>query len=120
YADLIRLRRTLPGLRGDSVNVFHVNDSDKVIAYHRWKNGGPGDDVVVIANFSARAFPSYDIGFPRGGTWHVAFNGDWSGYAADFKDTPANDATGWNGGKDGLGYPGTVGVGPYSVTILVQ
>jgi 1,4-alpha-glucan branching enzyme len=120
YADLIQLRRTLPGLRGDNVNVFHVNDGDKVIAFHRWKNGGPGDDVVVIANFSGKAFPSYDIGFPRGGAWHVVFNGDWSGYAADFGDTPADDTTAWNGGKDGLGYHGTVGVGPYSVTILVQ
>jgi 1,4-alpha-glucan branching enzyme len=120
YADLIQLRRTVPGLRGDSVNVFHVNDTDKVIAYHRWKNGGPGDDVVIIANFSARAFPSYEIGFPRGGTWHGRFNGDWTGYASDFGNTPANDTTAWSGGKDGLSYHGTVGVGAYSVTILMQ
>src|SRR5262249_49930173 len=40
YEDLISLRRdqqgTTRGLRGKNVNVFHVNDSNKVIAFHRW------------------------------------------------------------------------------------
>jgi 1,4-alpha-glucan branching enzyme len=124
YKDLIRLRRNVDGhtagLTGNGVNVFHVNDGAKVIAFHRWKNGGPGDDVVVIANFSATAFPSYDIGFPRGGTWHVRFNGDWTGYSQDFANTSANDVTAYGGGMDGLGFHGTTAVGPYSVTILSQ
>ena len=29
-----------------------VDLGDKVIGYHRWQNGGAGDDVVVVANFS--------------------------------------------------------------------
>ena len=27
----------------------------KVVAFHRWAEGGPGDDVVVVANFQPRA-----------------------------------------------------------------
>ena len=124
YKDLVALRRDLQGttrgLRGKNVNVFHVNDSNKVIAYHRWDQGGAGDDVVVIANFSEKAFPAYDIGFPRGGDWSVRFNGDWKGYDAEFKDTPSNTTKASSGSKDGLGYKGTIGVGPYSVVILSQ
>ncbi|MEM9082448.1 MAG: alpha-amylase family glycosyl hydrolase, partial [Planctomycetota bacterium] len=49
YRDLIRLRRNwfnnTRGLRGQNVNVFHVNNGSKVIAYHRWDAGGAGDDV---------------------------------------------------------------------------
>jgi 1,4-alpha-glucan branching enzyme len=124
YKDLIALRRnvggTTAGLRGEHVNVFHVNDSDKVIAFHRWANGGAGDDVVVILNFSARAFTQYDIGLPRGGTWKVRFNGDWKGYDASFDGTPSNDLTAYTGARDGLAYHGTVGVGPYSAVILSQ
>jgi len=124
YRDLIHLRRNSAnqtrGLQGDNVNVFHVNDTDKVIAFHRWDRGGAGDDVVVIANFSSRAFRSYDLGLPRGGTWKVRFNSDWRGYSSAFDGTESNDLTAWSGGRDGLGYHGTAAIGAYSVVILSQ
>ncbi len=57
YTDLIHTRRNLrggaQGLKGAGVNVHHVNNADKVIAYIRWDAGGQTDDVVVIANFSS-------------------------------------------------------------------
>ena len=44
YQDLIQLRRNwhdhTRGLQGQHLNVFHVNNSDKVVAFHRW-DGGP-------------------------------------------------------------------------------
>jgi 1,4-alpha-glucan branching enzyme len=124
YQDLVHLRRnaagTTAGLRGNNTNIFHVNDADKVLAWHRWDRGGPGDDVVVVANFSSRAFAAYDLGLPRGGTWKVRFNGDWKGYAADFAGTPSNDLGARPEPRDGLSFTGTVGVGPYSVVVLSQ
>ena len=114
------LRGTTAGLRGQHVNVFHLNDSDEVIAYHRWDRGGPGDDVVVVANFGARSYTEYEIGLPRGGTWHVRFNGDWGGYDGSFDDTPVHAVTAHGGGRDGMGYHGRVGLGPYSAVILSQ
>jgi Alpha amylase, C-terminal all-beta domain len=74
YRDLIHLRRngsgTTGGLRGENLSVLHVNDVDKVLAFHRWDRGGTGDDVVVVANFANRSYPSYRVGLPaaaRGG-----------------------------------------------------
>ena len=88
YRDLIRLRRNwfnqTRGLRGQQINVHHVNNTDKMIAFHRWENGGPGDDVVIVANFGNRSYDSYALGFPRAGDWRVRFNSDWQGYSADF------------------------------------
>ena len=56
YRDLIALRRNLKGktagLTGQNLNVFHLDNGNKTLAYHRWENGGAGDDVVVVANFS--------------------------------------------------------------------
>ncbi len=122
--DLVHLRRNLGGntrgLQGDHVNVFHVNDGDKVVAYHRWDKGGAGDDVIVVANFGGTAFEHYEIGLPREGSWHVRFNGDWRGYDEQFDDTPSNRTSAVAGGKDGLSYQGAIGVGPYSVVILSQ
>lgn len=123
YRDLIRLRRdwygTTRGLRGQGVAVHHVNDRDKVVGFHRWDRGGPGDDVVVLANCSARGFADYRVGVPRAGRWRVRFNSDWRGYSPAFGDHASHDADA-EGAADG--YPGavTVGLGPYSAVILSQ
>ncbi|MBI5154129.1 alpha amylase C-terminal domain-containing protein [Candidatus Poribacteria bacterium] len=122
YRDLGRLRRNMnsntAGLRGDNINVFHVNNSAKVVAFHRWQNGGAGDDVIVVANFSGGGFTSYNIGFPSGGTWYTRFNSDWNGYDSSFGNWNAYNPTANAGAKDGLGYNGNVGIGPYSVIVL--
>ncbi len=127
YQSLIRLRRNwygnTAGLRGQQVNVFHVNNLDKVIAFHRWHNGGPGDDVVVVINFANRSYSSYTIGFPRPGTWYVRFNSDWQGYSSDYGNFPGYDTTAGKSLRedtDGMGFAGNVGLGPYSALILSQ
>jgi 1,4-alpha-glucan branching enzyme len=124
YKDLIKLRRNwynnTRGLRGNNVNVFHINDTDKVIAYHRYDQGGAGDDVVVVANFANKGYTTYNIGMPRGGTWYVRFNSDWNGYSSDFGNWNSYTTTANSGGKDGLPYNANVGIGPYTVIILSQ
>ena len=69
FRDLARLRRnwynTTRGLRGQHLNVHHLNEPDKMIAFHRWDQGGPRDDVLVIANFADRGYDNYTLGFPR-------------------------------------------------------
>jgi len=124
YRDLIRLRRNwydhTRGLRGQHVNVFHVNDADKVIAFHRWDGGGPRDDVVTVLNFGNRGYASYTLGLPRGGLWKVRFNSDWAGYSPDFGSAPGYDTTAAGPGRDGLPCQGNVGIGPYTALILSQ
>jgi 1,4-alpha-glucan branching enzyme len=124
YRDLIRLRRNgwndSRGLRGQHVNVFHVNDDAKVIAFHRFDEGGPGDDVVVVLNFANRAFDAYTVGFPRGGLWRVRFNSDSRHYGEDYGDHPGYDAAAHAETRDGLPFSGDVGLAPYSALILTQ
>jgi 1,4-alpha-glucan branching enzyme len=120
YTDLVHLRRnadgTTLGLTGDGVSVFHVNDSAKVIAWRRWKAGG--DDVVILANFSAKPFASYAIGVPAGGTWKVRFHSDATTYSSDFPGTATNDAVASNVARDGLPFNVAVALGPYAAVIL--
>src|SRR6266853_2102429 len=124
YRDLIRLRRNwfnqTRGLRGQQINVHHVNNADKVIAFHRWENGGPGDDVVIVANFGNRSYGSYALGFPRAGDWRVRLNSDWQGYSADFSNQLGYDTSAGGGSRDGMPFQANVGVAPYSVLILSQ
>lgn len=124
YRDLIRLRRNWSnntrGLRGGNVNVHHVNNTNKVIAYHRWESGGPGDDVLVVANFSGTYFPSYNIGFPRTGTWYLRFNSDWNGYSSDFGNTASANTVAYGGAKDGMANNASFAIGPYSLLVFSQ
>jgi 1,4-alpha-glucan branching enzyme len=124
YRDLIRLRRnwfnSTRGLRGRHANVYHSNDADKVLAFHRWDGGGPGDDVVVVLNMADRAYESYTIGFPREGLWKVRFNSDWNGYSPDFGNHPSYDTLAQAQGRDGMPYSGSVGIGPYTIIIFSQ
>ena len=117
YKDLIALRKSLPALGGANVNVFHVNDGAKVIAYHRWKNG---QDVVVVANFSAKPFTGYILGLPRAGTWHVRFSSDAKIYSADYAGTPAPDVQTVAMARDGFQQQATFKLGAYQVMILSQ
>jgi 1,4-alpha-glucan branching enzyme len=124
YRDLIRLRRNFAnntrGLRGQNLNVFHTDGAAKVIAFHRWGDGGPGDDVVVVANFADRSYPSYNVGFPRGGTWYLRFNSDWNGYAGDFGALPVFDTTADGGANQNMPVSGNVALPPYSLLIYSQ
>jgi 1,4-alpha-glucan branching enzyme len=124
YRDLIRLRRNwydnTRGLRGQHVHVHHVNDDDKVIAFHRWERGGPRDDVIVVVNLANRGYDSYTIGFPREGSWRVRLNSDWTGYDPEFGNHFSYDTVANRGKRDGMIYNGNVGIGPYSVIILSQ
>ncbi len=122
YRDLIRLRRNwfdqTRGLRGHHINVHCVNNTDKLIAFHRWENGGPGDDVIVVANFADRSYDSYAIGMPQAGMWRVRFNSDWQGYSPDFGSHPGYDTLAVSGPLDNLPFQANIGIGPYSVLIL--
>lgn len=124
YRDLIRLRRnwfnSTRGLRAQYVSVHHVNNKDKIIAFHRWETGGPGDDVMVVVNMANRGYQSYTIGFPRYGLWKVRFNSDWDGYSKDFGNHFSYDTSAHVGSKDGMDYYGNVGIGPYSAVVFSQ
>jgi 1,4-alpha-glucan branching enzyme len=127
YHDLIHLRRNLhgntKGLIGPFVRVYHVNNQDKVIAFHRWAEGGPKDDVVVVASFAHRTFEEgYRIGLPRGGRWIIRFNSDWKGYSPDFHDVsnPDGQVITDKEQQDDCDFSCIVSLPPYGLLILSQ
>jgi 1,4-alpha-glucan branching enzyme len=124
HADLIGLRRnaggTTAGLRGRSVVVHHVDPDSRVLAWHRWQSGGPRDDVIVVASFSAEPQHDQRVGVPRPGHWKVRFNSDWDGYDPEFETIEAFDTDAQPEPWDGMAHSIRVSVGPYSVLILSQ
>ncbi|MGZ9160437.1 MAG: alpha-amylase family glycosyl hydrolase [Candidatus Limnocylindrales bacterium] len=122
HRDLIALRRAADGstrgLRGSNVEILRADHDSKVIAFHRWHQGGPGDDVVVIANLADRFVDDLRVGFPAPGRWRVRFNSDSAGYAPDFGGHEAFDTDADGKPLDGQEQSALVAVGPYSMVIL--
>ena len=73
--ELIALRNRHPALRGGQVNVFHVHNENRVIAFQRWLEG-IGQDVVVAVSLNESTYYGYRIGFPGSGWWAEVFNSD--------------------------------------------
>jgi 1,4-alpha-glucan branching enzyme len=124
YQDLVRLRRNAEdrtrGLIGQGLQVHHVNPEDKVIAFHRWKEGGPRDSVVVVVNLANQSHDNYRIGFPRDGRWTLRFNSDAQAYDAEFGDYPSSEVLTDGEGQDGLPAAGNFGIGPYAALVFSQ
>lgn len=122
YRDLIELRRNIDGvsrgLTGQHVNVHHVNDSDKVLAYHRWHAGGANDDVVVVVNFANRRYDSYEVGAPHSGPWRVVFDGDAPVYHPTFEGSGPQQIEAIDTPRDGMQATARIGLAPYSAIIL--
>lgn len=124
YATLISLRRnkrgTTRGLTGQNLHVHHVNNQDKILAFHRWDEGGSKDSVIVAANFRDTTFEQYVVGFPAAGKWKVRFNSDWKGYDDEFTDNFTGEPEASEGETDGMPCHAAISMGPYSLIIFSQ
>ncbi len=75
YRTLIHLRREHAALRGDTLDVMHADPDTRVIAYHRWDEGG--DRVVIVANCSGEDRGGQAIAaWPTDGPWRDLLTGD--------------------------------------------
>ncbi len=116
HTDLIQLRLNTEGhttgLRGQSTALFHRDDSNFVIGYHRWDKGGTDDDVLVVANFSDKAFETYQITLPVAGKWSVRFNSSRKDYSPDFHEALCQEIS---TGDDRVA---TINLAPYEALVL--
>ena len=124
YADLIALRLNrhgmTAGLIGQNVDVYHLNGDAKLIAFRRWKEGGPGDDVVVVMHFAESELSNYRLGFPSAGLWKLRFNSDSQLYNEMLDQRPAFDVQVEAEGADGQSHSALINIAAYSCLIYSQ
>jgi 1,4-alpha-glucan branching enzyme len=78
YQDLIRLRRTRPGFRARNIDIIHVSDDTRVIAFTR-SDGATRDLVVASLNnrpFDAGYIIQSSVDRLNPGQWQEVFNSD--------------------------------------------
>lgn len=120
YRDLIRLRLNRQGytrgLIASKIDFSVLDEARNLVAYHRWYDGGPGDDVMVVVNFGHAWADAVPVTFPAAGKWALRFNSDWWGYSKDFgADAGDVEAVATNGHGTA-----TVSIAPYTALIFSQ
>lgn len=112
----LRLNRhgNTAGLLGQHTAIFHQDDINHVVGFHRWNHGGAGDDTLIIANFSAETLPEYRLALPIDGEWQIRFNSTWKGYCPDFPEIAAAGIRTIDGNN------ATIHLAPYMVLIASQ
>jgi 1,4-alpha-glucan branching enzyme len=114
------------GLSGDGAFAYLVLDNPKFLAVQRDVMGSnaPGDDVVILMNFSSQAFDAgneFEVGLPNPGIWYEQFNSDSTSYGTDFTNVGVGQVVQADGsGMHGFSQSGGVQIGPFSVVILSQ
>jgi 1,4-alpha-glucan branching enzyme len=124
YKDLIALRRDgahVEGLRGDHFDVYRVDERRHLIALRRWRDGGAGDDVVVLLHFGGEPLADVAVGLPAEGVWVTRFNSDDRRYSSQFSGVgPARVRATSGDAADGQQYGAHVSIGGYAALILSQ
>ncbi|WP_034919911.1 alpha-amylase family glycosyl hydrolase [Gillisia sp. CAL575] len=93
--DLIELRTgrqgATQGLRGQTTEIIHLNQENKILAYKRINDGDNEEPVIVVLNFGDRDFVDYGIGIQEGMHYKLRINSTWKGYDEDFSDLEVAD-----------------------------
>jgi 1,4-alpha-glucan branching enzyme len=97
-------------LRGENIQVFHIHNGNRIIAFHRWIEN-VSQDVVVVASLNESTFYEYQLGFPGSGSWLEIFN-------SDIYDHWVNPNGAGNGGQIAAQGPPTHGL-PCSAKIVI-
>jgi 1,4-alpha-glucan branching enzyme len=84
YQDAIRFSRRHRAVRARSIDVIHVNDPGRVIAFRR---SAGSDELLVVASLNNQGFDAYviqtDAGRLPDGQWRELFNSDAAIYGGD-------------------------------------
>ena len=88
YSELIGLRRRHQALATPNIEILHVHNEDRVLAFHRWK--GP-EHYIVATTLSNTGWPEgYAIPVPQasGGCWREIFSSDYQEYGGRSANNP--------------------------------
>ena len=119
YRGMIHCRRNLygntKGMTGSGCNFFHINNSDKVVAFTRYYDGGGDDDVLVIINCSNNSWTDYDLDTGANSflswDWYLQYTSNRRCYDESFGGSGVGDEAKTHV-SDGKFF-----IGPYSVNI---
>lgn len=125
YRDLIKFR-SLPedygtfGLIGNDIEIVHVDNTSKILAYQRHHQDHRDHPTLVILNLSATSHKEFSIGINSTKELKTVFNSTWEGYDdTDFETVHTHISLTENDSDNSLKYTLTFSIDGYGALILV-
>lgn len=91
-SDLIKLRtgeiEGYDGLRQQAIEIIHLNNDSKVLAYHR---GEENSKVLIVINFSNTDYTEYNLSLAEQSNWKLRLNTVAKEYDDDFSEMEVHD-----------------------------
>lgn len=120
YRDLIALRRNLhgisAGLTGQGIQVLRNDEDKNVLAFTRYLE--VGQEVMVIAHFSALEMETFRLGLPGAGKWKIRLNTAASIYSPDYTEPEGGEIEAEEIAWDEQSCSAEFKLAPYSLLIL--
>jgi 1,4-alpha-glucan branching enzyme len=112
--------KALPYLQDLGVNAIQIMPSNEFAGDVSW-GYNPADIFAIESAYGGpRAFKEY-VNAVHAHGMIVILDVVYNHFGpSDFGNFPSDDATASGGGRDGMAYSGTIGIGPYSAIILSQ
>lgn len=83
YQDIIRLRLNNAGLKSHNIDIIHVHNANRAIAFRRWDNS---QEFLIVASLNNNPFTAgYTIASSRlrNGLWREVFSSDGQQYGGN-------------------------------------
>ena len=83
YQDIIQLRLSHSGLRSHNIDIIHIHNANRTIAFRRWDEI---EELIIVASLNNHPFnQGYIIQNSRlrNGSWREVFNSDASSYGGN-------------------------------------
>jgi len=118
--DVIKLRTGksagASGLRGQKLQIGHLNDETKILSFLRENDEG-NEPVLMVFNFSSKDFTDYGIGLDEERKWKLRIDSSWQGYDSTFSDLEVEGLQTTDSETDGKPWTGKVNIPGYSCQI---
>ncbi|MGB5941688.1 MAG: alpha-amylase family glycosyl hydrolase [Leeuwenhoekiella sp.] len=120
--DMIKLRTGMTGgangLRGQHLEILHMNTETKILAFIR--GSAEEEQTLVILNFRNQDYTDYGIGLSEDSPWTLRINADWDGYDESFSDLPVYDLSVDEKETDDRPFTGKFNIPSYGVLIYIR
>jgi len=120
YRDLISLRRNLhgfsAGLTGQGIQIIRNDEGKNVLAFSRYLEAG--QEVMVVASFSAQEKEAFRLGLPGPGKWKIRLNTAASIYSPDYDEPKGGEVQAEEIAWDEQLCSAEFKLAPYSLMIL--
>ncbi|SIQ90285.1 alpha-amylase family glycosyl hydrolase [Maribacter ulvicola] len=123
-SDIIKLRTGETeggnGLKSQHIEILHVNQKTKILAYTRFDANAPTQPVLIVLNFSNQDYENYGIGLNENEPFNLMINAGSKIYDQAFSALSVSDVAVVEAHTDAKPWTGKINIPAYGALIFTK